>query len=807
MSQPSEKVAFFNLLDSLDCSIDGDGDGDGDGDRLDQREQDHRAKSRAFFGPKKPREKSALLADAGIPTPRRVASAPTPLALKVIKATPTSQNPKVARLPREDGPSVISETPLVTADSARPSHPSLLRRSTVPLAAPTPAIEQSPSVTTVSKKRKRQTQTQTGTVPESEMIFRDLAFFYIPNNDIAPARKLRIKRAQEYGARWVRDLSGASHVVVDKNLTFKDIQKILGSTLDSSLVVVTEDYPIECVNFQTLLNPVQNRYRVPGCPLPAPSASAGPADVIIPSSQASDQSLQVKGGSRARERVRSLREGTPLRSEDLSPQKNTRQPSRQPSPRDAEAAPGALSNNSQQGVSAMSKSESPAREPSTDQPQANRPTTTHKDDLSEYINLMRQYKDLPLDNEEEDDLQSTADPQDDEIEDSSSSEEERSKRRRSTRITRPTQKYISSQDRFACHKGGTKSRSQDSTNPNSRTIEILQQMCDYYTRIDDHWRTTAYRKAITTLKKQTTKITSESQAYALPNIGRRLAQKIEEIVNTDRLKRLEYANDEPLDNVLELFLKIYDVGTSRANKWISQGFRTLDDLKERAALTTNQRAGVEHFDDLNTRIPREEVTLLGEYVKKEAKLIDPAVELLIGGSYRRGSDSSGDIDFIVTKKDAVSSGELVPFLKELIEVLERKGFITATLAALHSERSGKNGAGSKWHGCCVLPSDTPNAEGKSQRAIWRRIDFLLVPETEYGAALIYFTGNDIFNRSMRLLASKKGMRLNQRGLYRDVMLGKGRVKVTDGELVEGRDEKRIFEILGVKWREPSERWC
>jgi DNA polymerase IV len=76
-----------------------------------------------------------------------------------------------------------------------------------------------------------------------------------------------------------------------------------------------------------------------------------------------------------------------------------------------------------------------------------------------------------------------------------------------------------------------------------------------------------------------------------------------------------------------------------------------------------------------------------------------------------------------------------------------------------------------------------------------------------GAALIYFTGNDIFNRSIRLLASKKGMRLNQRGLYRDVMRGPSRVKVTEGQLVEGRDEKKIFEILGVRWREPHERWC
>ena len=75
---------------------------------------------------------------------------------------------------------------------------------------------------------------------------------------------------------------------------------------------------------------------------------------------------------------------------------------------------------------------------------------------------------------------------------------------------------------------------------------------------------------------------------------------------------------------------------------------------------------------------------------------------------------------------------------------------------------------------------------------WRRIDFLLVPWDEMGAALIYFTGNDIFNRSIRLLASRKGMRLNQRGLYKDVMRGKGREKITEGELLESKSEKRIF---------------
>jgi DNA polymerase lambda/DNA polymerase IV len=162
----------------------------------------------------------------------------------------------------------------------------------------------------------------------------------------------------------------------------------------------------------------------------------------------------------------------------------------------------------------------------------------------------------------------------------------------------------------------------------------------------------------------------------------------------------------------------------------------------------------------------------------------------------------------VTKKGTNSAGDLVEFLEELVKVLRTEGFLVATLAALKGSRPGKDGSGSKWHGCCVLPRipGGPN-DDDGYRPVWRRIDLLLVPETEYGAALIYFTGNDIFNRSMRLLASKKGMRLNQRGLYKDVMRGPGRVKVTEGELVEGRSEKRIFEILGVKWREPWERWC
>lgn len=65
-------------------------------------------------------------------------------------------------------------------------------------------------------------------VPESQQIFKGLTFFFIPNNDVAPARRLRIAKAQEYGALWARVWSSdVTHVIVDKDLVFQDVLKVV----------------------------------------------------------------------------------------------------------------------------------------------------------------------------------------------------------------------------------------------------------------------------------------------------------------------------------------------------------------------------------------------------------------------------------------------------------------------------------------------------------------------------------------------------------------------------------------------------
>jgi DNA polymerase IV len=311
-------------------------------------------------------------------------------------------------------------------------------------------------------------------------------------------------------------------------------------------------------------------------------------------------------------------------------------------------------------------------------------------------------------------------------------------------------------------------------------------------QMQDQWRTLAYRKAVTTLRKQTVKISSAKEAAALPFIGCRLANKIEEIVLTDRLRRLDSTRDDPTDKVLRLFLGIYGAGLVQASKWIQAGHRTLDDLLANAKLTDCQKVGIDRFHDFATRIPRAEVKAHADYVRNALQRIDPGFQATVMGSYRRGAKDSGDIDIIVTKAGATISTLRDVVFHTLVPRLQKDGFLKVKLAT-----SSRTEDGTKWHGASCLPSSTT----------WRRLDLLLVPQEEMGAALLYFTGNDIFNRSIRLLASKKGMRLNQRGLYNDVIRGRNREKLNEGTLVEGKDERKIFEILGVPWREPNERIC
>ena len=249
-------------------------------------------------------------------------------------------------------------------------------------------------------------------------------------------------------------------------------------------------------------------------------------------------------------------------------------------------------------------------------------------------------------------------------------------------------------------------------------------MADYYDRTQDHWRVIAYRKAIAILRKQTVKITTKAEAFAIPHIGERLADKIEEIVTTNRLRRLEHATtNDPEDKALQLFLGIYGVGLSQAKTWTSQGYTTLQSLTTSVSLTTNQKIGIDHYDDFKTRIPRSETSAHMNFLRVHLNVVSPELELTVGGSYRRGAPDSGDIDFLITSPTLPISTIRTLVLDSLVPRLFAARYLRAALA------TGNPTTGTKWHGAACLPN--------AKEQTWRRVDFLLVPWEEMGAALIY----------------------------------------------------------------------
>ncbi|KAH9985907.1 Nucleotidyltransferase [Russula vinacea] len=291
---------------------------------------------------------------------------------------------------------------------------------------------------------------------------------------------------------------------------------------------------------------------------------------------------------------------------------------------------------------------------------------------------------------------------------------------------------------------------------------------------------------------------------SLNGVGQKTALKIMEIIDTGALRRVDAERTEDVAAV-QLFQGIYGVGQSTAYAWYFAGCRTLEDIKERKfgiELSQAQVLGLKYYDDINTRMPREEATEIFGEIKSIALSLDPKLFVDIMGSYRRrGKSTCGDIDVMITRSpdDGKTHVGIVP---KLLSTLRSAGIVTEDLSISSDARDSLD---CTYRGLCVRPMKA--GQDNTQPRIQRRIDILAIPWESRGAALIYYTGDDIFNRSMRLKANKMGYSLNQRGLFAGVVRSTGdrSVKTNTGHIIASETEEDIFRILGVPWVEPHER--
>ncbi|CAH0477260.1 unnamed protein product [Peronospora belbahrii] len=328
-------------------------------------------------------------------------------------------------------------------------------------------------------------------------------------------------------------------------------------------------------------------------------------------------------------------------------------------------------------------------------------------------------------------------------------------------------------------------------NFNAHLTDPLEEMMEYLDVEQDVWRQYMYKKVVSSLKATRYRVCSVKDFMAMQWANGRLRDKVIEILETGRLAKLDAKKNNSRLRALVEIARIWGVGPVTAAKFYNMGYKSVADLRKPEAtgiLTVQQKIGVKHYEDFMTRIPRAEVQQIEQIVVDEVHKMIPNAIALACGSYRRGRLASGDCDILVTDPDANSCN----ILPELLKRLHASNFLTDDLTHF---RKQKHGGCDTYMGVCRVSKDLP----------YRRLDIKVYPRHFFGYAMVYFTGSDHFNRSMRLFANKNGWSLSDRSLTRVMRANGTTVRLGDSVICES--EVDVFIALGLEYKDPTERNC
>lgn len=306
---------------------------------------------------------------------------------------------------------------------------------------------------------------------------------------------------------------------------------------------------------------------------------------------------------------------------------------------------------------------------------------------------------------------------------------------------------------------------------NEKFIELMEQLADIMLKQGEPFRARAYQKAQETIMAFPSDILSTEQLKGQPGIGATIMEKLNEYVETGTLKVIEREKVNPVN----ILADVYGIGPKKAKELVDNGITSIEQLRANQQLLNDiQKVGLQYYEDILTRIPREEVEQYDSIVAAEfKKFATQKSRFEIVGSYRRGAQSSGDIDMIITSDSA-------KVFTNLIDALIKKGIILEVLSRGPTK--------------CLVIARIPGS------TMARRVDFLYTSLEEFPFAILYFTGSKIFNTVMRHQALQMGLTMNEHGLYK--MDNKKK-----GEKVNHifREEKDIFDYLNMEYRAPNER--
>jgi DNA polymerase (family 10) len=256
-----------------------------------------------------------------------------------------------------------------------------------------------------------------------------------------------------------------------------------------------------------------------------------------------------------------------------------------------------------------------------------------------------------------------------------------------------------------------------------------------------------------------------------PGIGKDLAKKIEEIIQTGHLQVLDSMMQEVSPELIRL-MKIAGLGGKRVAQLHKKlGIVSLDDLE--AAAKSHSIRSIRGFGERIEDAILKGISLLKGYNRRTAyaeiefdvnklyqflKSHGAITHLTVAGSFRRQLETVRDIDLLASGKDITTIIDTFLSYDSIAEV------------TVHGEKKAS----------VVLHNGI-------------QVDLRIIAPESYGAALHYFTGSKAHNIAVRLLAVHDGLKINEYGIFR------GEKKIG------GEQEADVYDILNLRYIEPELR--
>jgi DNA polymerase (family 10) len=295
-------------------------------------------------------------------------------------------------------------------------------------------------------------------------------------------------------------------------------------------------------------------------------------------------------------------------------------------------------------------------------------------------------------------------------------------------------------------------------------------------RGENPFRIRAYRRAARNLESLTEDVAvvaREDRLEDIPGIGRDLAAKIAEYLETGRMKDLDAATRGIPRGVVEM-MNVPGIGPRTAKLlYDEEGITGIDELERRARAGTlrglhgiqakteqNILKGIRLVRGGQERMSLGKALVIGQEIVRALERV-PGVECIsVAGSLRRMKETVGDIDLLVTSGEPERVMHAFTELDTVADVVER---------------------------------------GETKAAIRHRegiqVDLRVVDPTCVGAALVYFTGSKAHNIGLRARAMKRGLKISEYGVFR----------AASGRRVAGATEEEVYAAVGLPWIPPELR--